>query len=46
MDVFHMTYVKKYYLSQTEEKTAKKHPVHEDKSDTRRKVVRVIGTLI
>ena len=35
----------KCYLSQTE-KTAKKHSVYEDKSDTRRKVVRVRGTLI
>ena len=35
----------KCYFSQTEN-TAKKHPIYEDKSDTRRKVVKVRRTLI
>ena len=34
----------KCYLSQTEKQ--QKHPVYEDKSDTRRKVVIVRGTLM
>ena len=35
----------KCYLSQSE-KNSKKHPVYENKSDTRRKVVKVRETLI
>ena len=45
MDVFHMTYVKNTTFHKLK-KTSKKHPVYEDKNDTRRKVVRVRGTLI
>ena len=45
MDVFHMTYVRNATFHKLK-KTAKKHPVYDDKSDTRRKVVKVRGTLI
>ena len=45
MDVFHMTYVRKATFRKLK-KTEKKHPVYEDKSDARRKVVKVRGTLI
>ena len=41
MDVFNMTYVKN-----RTEKTAKNHPVCEDKSDSGRKVIIVRRTLI
>ena len=41
MDIFHMTYVKNATFHKL-----KKHPVYEDKSDTRRKVIKVRGTLI
>ena len=44
MDIFHMTYVKSTTFHKL--KTQQKHPVYEDKSDTRRKVVIVRGTLI
>ena len=46
MDVFHMTYVRNATFHKLKKKTSKKHPVYEDKSDTRRKVVKVRGTLI
>ena len=45
MDVFHMTYVRNATFHKLK-KNSKKHPVYEDKSDTRRKVVKVRGTLI
>ena len=45
MDIFHMTYVKNTTFHK-EKKTAKKHPVYKDKSDSRRKVVIVRRTLI
>ena len=45
MDVFHMTYVKNATFH-IKRKKQQKHPVYEDKSDTRRKVVKVRGTLI
>ena len=44
MDVFHMTYVRNATFHKL--KKQQKHPVYEDKSDTRRKVIKVIGTLI
>ena len=43
MDVFHMTYVRNATFHKL--KNSKKHPVYEDKSDTRRKVIKVRGTL-
>ena len=43
MDVFQMTYVRNATFHKLK-KTAKKHPVYEDKSDTRRKVIKVGGT--
>ena len=39
-----MTYVKRQLF--TNRKNSKNHPVYEDKSDSRRKVVVVRGTLI
>ena len=45
MDVFNMTYVK-YKTVYKLKKTSKNHPVYEDKSDSRRKVVIVRRTLI
>ena len=44
MDVFNMTYVK--YTTVYQLKKQQNHPVYEDKSDTRRKVVIVRRTLI
>ena len=44
MDVFHMTYVRNATFHT--KKLPKKHHVYEDKSDTRRKVVKVRKTLI
>ena len=44
MDVFHMAYVRNATFHKL--KNSKKHPVYEDKSDTRRKVINVRGTLI
>ena len=44
MDVFHMTYVRNATFHKL--KKQQKHPVYEDKSDTRRKVVKVRGTLM
>ena len=44
MDVFIMTYVKNTTVHKL--KKQKKHPVYEDKSGSRRKVVIVRGTLI
>ena len=44
MDVFHMTYVRNATFHKL--KNSKKYPVYDDKSDTRRKVVKVRGTLI
>ena len=44
MDVFHMTYVRKATFHKL--KKQQKHPVSEEKSDTRRKVVKVRGTLV
>ena len=44
MDVFHMTYMRNAIFHKL--KKQQKHPVYEDKSDTRRKVVKVRGTLI
>ena len=46
MDMFHMTYVKNTTFHKQKKKNRKQHPVYEDKSDTRRKVVIVRGTLI
>ena len=46
MDIFNMTYVKNTTTVQNLKKTSKNHPVYEDKSDSRRKVVIVRGTLI
>ena len=40
-----MTYVRNATFHKLK-KPSKEHPVYEDKSDTRRKVVRVRGTLI
>ena len=45
MDVFIMTYVKNKTVHKLK-KTEKKHPVYEDKSDSRVKVLIVRGTLI
>ena len=45
MDVFIMPYVKNTTVHQLK-KNRKKHPVYEDKSDSRRKVVIVRGALI
>ena len=45
MDVFHMTYVRNAIFHKLK-KNSKKHTVYEDKSDTRRKVVKFGGTLI
>ena len=45
MNVFHMTYVRNATLIH-KLKNQQKHPVYEDKNDTRRKVVKVRGTLI
>ena len=42
MDVFHVTYVRNAIFH----KLKKKHPVYEEKIDTRRKVVKVRGTLM
>ena len=44
MDVFHMTYVRNATFHKPNKQ--QKHPVYEDKSDTRRKVIKVRGTLI
>ena len=44
MDVFHMTYVRNATFHKL--KNDQKHPVYEDKGDTRRKVVKVKKTLI
>ena len=44
MDVFIMTYVKNTTVHKL--KKQKKHPVYEDESDSRRKVVIVRGTLL
>ena len=44
MDVFHMTYVRNATFHKL--KNSKKHPVFEDKSDTRRKVIKVRETHI
>ena len=44
MDVFHMTYVRNSTFHKL--KKQQKHPIYEDKSDTRRKVIKVRGTLI
>ena len=44
MDAFNITYVKNT-VHKLKKKTGKKHPVHEDTSDTRRKVIIVRGTL-
>ena len=44
MDVFHMTYVRNVTFHTL--KKQQKHPVYEDKSDTRGKVIKVRGTLI
>ena len=44
MDVFNMTYVKNTTVHEL--KKQQKHPVYEDKSDFRRKVVIVRGILI
>ena len=44
MDVFHMTYVRNATFHKL--KKQQKHPVYEDKSDTRRKVIKGRGTLI
>ena len=41
-----MTYMKNTIFHKTEKKPQQKHPVYEDKSDTKRKVVTVTGTLI
>ena len=45
MDIFHMTYVKSTTFH-NRKKNNKKIPAYEDKSDTRRKVGIVRGTLI
>ena len=45
MNVFNMTYMKNTTVHKLK-KTEKKHPVYEDKSDSRRKVVIVRGKLI
>ena len=45
MDVFNMTYVKNTTVHKLKKKV-KNYPVYEDKSDSRRKVVIVTGTLI
>ena len=45
MGVFHMTYVRNATFHKLK-KTQQKHPVYEDKSDTRRKVIKVRGTLM
>ena len=45
MDVFNMTYVKNTTVHKLK-KNSKNHPVYEDKSDSRRKVVIARGTLI
>ena len=45
MDLFHMTYVRNA-IFHILKKPSKKHPDYEDKSDTRRKVIKVRGTLI
>ena len=44
MDVFNMTYVKNTTVHQL--KNSKHHPMYEDKSDSRRKVVTVRGSFI
>ena len=44
MGEFHMTYVRNATFHKL--KQHKKHPVYEDKSDARRKVIKVRGTLI
>ena len=44
MDVFHMTYVRNATFHKLQ--NSKKHLVFEDKSDTRRKVIKVRETLI
>ena len=44
MNVFHMTYMRNTTFHKL--KKQQKHPVYEDKSDTRRKVIKVRGTLI
>ena len=44
MDVFNMTYVKNATVHKL--KNSKNHPVYEDKSDSRRKVIIVRRTLI
>ena len=44
MDVFHMTYVKSTTFHKL--KKQQKHPVYEDKSNTRRKLVTVRGTFM
>ena len=44
MDVFQMTYVRNATFHKL--KNSQKYPVYDDKSDTRRKVVKVRGTLI
>ena len=44
MDVFNMMYVKNTTVYKL--KNSKNHPVFEDRSDSRRKVVIVRGTLI
>ena len=43
MNVFHMTYVRNATFNKLK-KNSKKQPVYEDKSDTRRKLVKVRGT--
>ena len=45
MDVFHMTYVRNATFHKLK-KNSKKYPVYDDKSNTRRKVVKVRGTLM
>ena len=45
MDAFHMTYVRNATFHKLK-KPSKKHPVYEDKSDTRRKAIKLRKTLI
>ena len=46
MDVLSMTYVKYRTVYKLKKNPSENHPVYEDKSDTRRKVVKVRRTLI
>ena len=46
MDVLHMTYVRNTTFHKLKKTAKKNHAVYEDKSDTRRNVVKVRGTLI